>query len=377
LLAWAREQSHYTIEAAAKKIGVAATALSSWESGESEPTIKQLRKAAHIYRYSLAVFYLPEPPGDTFKPIRDYRRFAGQPSEISPELYLAIREAYDRRESVLELYRLLEEQPPEFTFQASISDDPERVGATMRQHLGISDEEQRRWRKPEVAFGAMRAKLEQHGALVFQLTRIPKDEVRGLAIGEFPLPTIVVNRGDAAAGRVFSLMHEAAHVALRMAGVCNLVEDRAWGPGARDVEPFCNRVAAATLVPEHLFLGHSKMREMAGRAWTRQDLEPLARAFAVSSYVIARRLLTFRIIQQPYYELLVAELDAIIAGLPKPKGGHLSPAQNVISLGGHVFTALVLEAFGRERISASTVASYFGVKLKHLPEIRHAIDHVS
>jgi Zn-dependent peptidase ImmA (M78 family)/DNA-binding XRE family transcriptional regulator len=376
LLSWAREQSHYTTDAAAKKIGVSASAVASWESGESEPTIRQLRKAAHVYHYSLAVFYLSEPPGDTFKPIRDYRRFAGHPSsDVSPQLHLAIRDSYDRRLSTLDLYQLLDEQPADFRFRASLTDDPERAGESLRHYLDVTDAEQRRWRKPETAFAAIRAKLEHCGVLVFQLTRIPKDEVRGLAIGEFPLPAIVVNRSDAAAGRLFSLLHEATHLGLRMGGVCNLAEEHAWRPGTQAVEPFCNRVAAAALVPERLFLGHAKVREMVRRTWTVSDLDPLARDFAVSTQVVARRLLTFRVIDQRLYESLIAELDAIFAALPKRKG-HLSPAQNVVSLGGNVFASLVLQAFGRDRISASTVASYFGVQLKHVPEIRHAVEHV-
>jgi len=375
LLSWAREQSHYSVEAAAKKIGVSASTLAAWESDEAKPTIKQLRKAAHVYRYSLAVFYLSEPPGDTFKPIRDYRILAGAPPlEMSPELYLAIREAHDRRASALELYQILDEQPPEFTFRASIADDPERVGQLLRTHLGITDDEQGRWRKPEIAFGSVRAKLEAHGVLVFQLTRIKKAEVRGFAISEFPLPAVVVNRSDAVAGRLFSLVHETTHLALRMAGVCNLVEETGWKPGSGDVEPFCNRVAAATLVPQQLLERHPKLQEMKGKLWTVADLEPVARSFAVSTYVIARRLLTLRTISQPTYEALAAELDAIFAGLPKPKAGYLSPAQNVVSLGGNAFAGLVLEAFGRERISASTVASYFGVKLQHIPDIRQAVE---
>src|SRR6185503_3612168 len=161
LLSWAREQSHFTVEAAAKKIGVSEKTLASWESGESEPTIKQLRQAAHVYRYSLAVFYLSEPPGDKFKPIRDFRRFANHPAvDISPALHLAIRDAYDKRESTLELYQLLDEQPRTFAFALSITDDPEQAGTSLREYLGIEEDDQRRWRRPETAFGSVRYLLE-------------------------------------------------------------------------------------------------------------------------------------------------------------------------------------------------------------------------
>lgn len=36
--------------------------MAAWEIGEAVPTIAQLRKAAEVYKRSLAVFFLSEPP---------------------------------------------------------------------------------------------------------------------------------------------------------------------------------------------------------------------------------------------------------------------------------------------------------------------------
>jgi transcriptional regulator with XRE-family HTH domain len=76
LLAWARTSAGLSIEEAARKVGANAEKLSSWEDGESRPTIGQLRKLAHIYKRPIAVFYLPVPPEDPMPP-KDYRRLPG------------------------------------------------------------------------------------------------------------------------------------------------------------------------------------------------------------------------------------------------------------------------------------------------------------
>jgi len=374
ILRWAREKSGYSLESAAKKIGgVTAEGLSEWESGSAQPTIKQLRRAAKAYHYSLAVFYLAEPPGNTFQPIRDYRRFDGAPAQnLSPQLTLAIKDAYDRRESALELFELLEERPTSFTFQTDLSQDPERVAATLREYIGISTAEQVRWKYPGTAFAEVRSKLEALGTLVFQVQRIKVEEFRGFTIASFPLPTIVVNRADALAGRLFTMLHETTHIGLRTAGVCNVIQEEPASANQGDIEVFCNRVAAAALVPRDLFLAYPKIRVRRPARWELDDLQPIAEAFAVSRDVIARRLLTFSIIGQPEYERLARELKEEFEKRPRGKA-RISPAVNVVSLGGRVFPSLVLEAFGRDRISASTVASYLGVQLKHLEKLRRAL----
>lgn len=53
LLIWARESGGFTVNEAAKKANVKPEKLSGWESGESRPTINQLRKLASIYKRPL------------------------------------------------------------------------------------------------------------------------------------------------------------------------------------------------------------------------------------------------------------------------------------------------------------------------------------
>ena len=146
VLVWARESAGLSVEAAARKAGVKADRLSSWESGADRPSFAQLRKLASVYKRPLAVFYLSEPPY-RFQAMHDFRRL-GEPEETvpSPELTLEIRRAHDRREWALELLDMIEEEPPDFQERLSIRDDSEEAADTVRRLLGITLERQASWR---------------------------------------------------------------------------------------------------------------------------------------------------------------------------------------------------------------------------------------
>ncbi len=113
LLVWARESIGLTLDDAAAKLRIASGRLADWEAGASRPSIAQLRKLAGIYKRPLAVFFLPEPQRG-FQALRDFRRLVGGGAgQWSPDLHAAIRRAHFQREVSLELYRLLDEEPPE------------------------------------------------------------------------------------------------------------------------------------------------------------------------------------------------------------------------------------------------------------------------
>jgi hypothetical protein len=61
VLRWARGSIDLTPVAASRKIGVPDDRMEAWEMGTKVPTIAQLRKAAEVYKRSLAVFFLSAP----------------------------------------------------------------------------------------------------------------------------------------------------------------------------------------------------------------------------------------------------------------------------------------------------------------------------
>lgn len=218
MLRWARESLNLPINEAAKKIGIKPSKLSAWESGESTPTIGQLRKAAAVYKRPLAVFFLSQPPRD-FDALRDFRRLPDPTRAVpSPELNLEIRRAHVRRETALELATALGIDPPRLHAARSNLHDSDRLAQEARQILGVSLQQQCAWRGPYESLHGWIAALERVGVLVFQTGGVSLEEMRGFSISAEPFPVIVVNAKDSPRGRVFTLIHEFAHILTNRGG---------------------------------------------------------------------------------------------------------------------------------------------------------------
>ena len=247
LLKWARESINLTIEAAAQKIGVSSNKLLEWEAG-SAPTIPQLRKVAEVYKRPLAVFFLAEPP-KKFDALRDHRRIpaSAKPTQ-SPELSLAVRLARSQREVLLEVAEDSKIELPEIDADfRGLRNSAEAFAEAARKLLNVSLEAQYSWRQTYEALNNWVRALENVGVLVFQTGDVELSEARGFAIYEKQLPVVVANAKDSPRGRVFTLLHELAHILLRQSPLCDLHEDRSFSTD--DVEVFCNEVAGTILVP--------------------------------------------------------------------------------------------------------------------------------
>src|SRR6266550_3091565 len=97
LLVWARESAGFTIDQAAKKVGVKPERLAAWEAGDLAPTAQQLRNAASVYKRPLGAFFMAAPPEEPVRP-HDFRRLYGdEPPAPSPALLLELRRARRRR----------------------------------------------------------------------------------------------------------------------------------------------------------------------------------------------------------------------------------------------------------------------------------------
>ena len=56
VLEWAREESGYDPEQAAKRAGVPAQKLLAWEHGDAKPTLRQAQALARFYHRALGIF---------------------------------------------------------------------------------------------------------------------------------------------------------------------------------------------------------------------------------------------------------------------------------------------------------------------------------
>lgn len=372
LLVWARESIGYSQDEAARKIGTTVGRLQRWESGEDAPTVGQLRKAADVYKRPLAVFYLPEPPRD-FQAMRDFRRLPDEEEgDFSPELRLAIRTARWHRDVVLQLLADRQERSARLPLPpANARQDAAQLARFARGLLRVELEEQFGWRRPYDALHRWTRALEGLGVLVFQTGDVEREEMRGFSLSDQPVPVIVANAKDAPNGRVFTLMHELAHVLLHSGGVCDLGEGE---PRANAVEVFCNRVAGEILVPSESLqtLIDGLPRPFRGE-WPEEHVASIARRFSVSEEVVLRRLLTLGVTTLAYYRRMREHyLERFLRARAAERveaEGFLHPAERAFRDRGRAFVGLVLDAYHREAITSADLAGFLGVRLKHLDRI--------
>lgn len=371
LLVWARETTGYPLEAAAKKLAIKPEKLSEIEAGQALPSFALLKKAAEVYKRPLATFFLEQAP-ECQPDVHDFRLLPGimrQP--YAPRLNNEIRQARLRREDALELAQTLEEPVPAFNYQATADEATESVAARVRGLLEITLEQQRGFRRTENALKAWKAAVEAQSVLVFETSRITSEEMRGVSLPAEVLPIIILNGGEAHAGRLFTLLHEFTHLLLRQGGVCDLAQVDDGSPDAR-IEVFCNAVAGNVLVPAEALL--ADLPHQRSHAWDMEELEILASRFSVSREVILRRLLSLGRTTTAHYETMRARFQEESRGLSeerkkKESAGGPPPSVMAVRNLGRPYIKLVLSAYSRERIDLSTVSDYLGVKLRHLRRI--------
>ncbi len=374
VLVWAREERGFEVKEAAKKIRIKEDKLQRAESGEEPLTFPQLRRAAWVYRRPTAIFFLEETPPSLQIP--EFRRLPSHEyDELSPELRLEVRKIHQRRKAANEL----EEYAPEFdwSFIGSIStkQDPEALGQEIRRILGIPEDFPVRLGRYQ-AFNYWRESIERLGTLVFLITGVEVEEMRGLTIAEKPFPIIAVNRKDPPEARSFSLLHEFCHILLAESSLCEIYDTQlGTGHAAWEIERFCNHVAGATLVPRDKLLQYPPVRQHAkDYAWSDDELTTFARRFRVSREVILRRLLILEKTTSDFYRekrqewMSQRRLQKKSTRFGQP--GH----KRVLQVQGATFTNLVLTAFEKDAITAGDVSELLGMRLKHLPALRNLLE---
>ncbi len=370
VLVWIRDVVGMPRDVAARKMGLSDSRLRDFESGDAFPTVGQLRAIARVYRRPAPFFYLerlPEKP----ERIQDFRSLPDEHEPDFPELLDAVEAAKQRRLVALELAQGLGREVPEFGLSGSLNYPPEQLAIALRERLGISIREQRTWRDRYRVLRGWISAIEQTGVLVSQFSGVGLTAARGFSLSERPFPLVALNGKDYPRGKVFTLFHELAHVALGEAGLCDLHDD---AERAILIEPFCNQVAAEALMPTEYLVEEPLVRQHDEEEWEDWRILELATSYGVSQEVILRRLLTLGRTTDAFYrakrnEYLQAYRDAAAEG-----GGFLTYFRRVLRDNGVAFTNLVLEAYRADNVTPTEVSRYLGgIKLRHVHSIQDAL----
>ena len=285
ILTWSRERAGLSAEEVAKKLPTKPNRVLEWEAGASKPTFRQAQHWASIAHVPFGFLFLKEPPTESL-PLPDLRTVGGvAPERPSLNLLDTVKDVLRKQDWYLEYLQDQEREPlsfvGRFTTQASVTD----VVADIRRVLRVDPEASRL--NYDAYVRTLIEAAEAAGILVMRSgialgnthRKLDVGEFRGFAISNVLAPVVFINSADADTARLFTLMHELAHIWIGSSGVSD-----GGTPNGRREETFCNAVAGEFLAPEEDFRA----------AWDsdidwQDNLAPLAARFHVSTLVIGRR----------------------------------------------------------------------------------------
>lgn len=300
LIRWARERAG--IHDAADLMG-RFPKLAEWETGETQPTLKQLEAFAQAVHVPIGYLFLPEPPQEPL-PIPDFRTHDGRGvGRASPDLLDMIYACQERQGWYRDFAAVVRMPEAAFVGSASLDDRPQDVAARMAETLGFDVENRAACRTWEEALRLFIAQADVAGVLVMvsgvvlsnNRRALDPEEFRGFALADRRAPLVFINGADTKSGQMFTLAHELAHLWLGSSAV----SDASAAPlhGHRREEVWCNAVAAELLVPLDALRPAIQQGEPLDEAMQR-----LARQFKVSTLVILRRLLDAGALDRPGFD---------------------------------------------------------------------------
>ncbi len=339
LLRWARKRAGMAPEALVQRF----PKYREWESGEAQPTFKQLQKFAKVTYTPLGSLLLQEPLYEP-SPIPDFRTVGGasivHPSpNLRDTVYLCQLRQDWYREHVLGQ----SQGPLGLVGSATLSDDVDATAATIRTALRLDLDDRAALPTWTDALRHFIKNVERSGVLVMvsgvvgtdNRRKLDPNEFRGFALADELAPVVFVNGADTKAAQMFTLAHEVAHLCLGQSALSNI---EPISVPSNDVESWCNQIAAELLVPITILRDEYRSEEPLF-----DELKRLARRFKVSTLVILRRLYDLAAITPNLYRRAYTTEMGRLRTLPGRSGGNFYATQ----------TSRVGERFARALITST------------------------
>jgi Zn-dependent peptidase ImmA (M78 family) len=367
VLDWSLTSAGLTPADLAERLHVNMDMVRRWLDGSEQPSLTQFRAVGRVVRRPPAVLLLPKPPSFESPRVR-FRASPGVASRsIESEELCRIREAGRLQKAVAWIQNELGDESPRL-LRTRVATNPRSAASQMRAHLGVSTVDQLAWRSESDALREWRRALENAGVLVFMLP-MGRGTARGFSIWHEGAPMIAVNTHWRAEARIFTLFHELGHLITRTNSICSDVSlGVVAADGDGDVERWCERFAAALLMPEEAVRSalqdldlndHARITDLdvAGR---------VARRFKVSLRAAVIRLIGLDLARWDLYAGILPSSDAKRSG-----GGGTGRTRPQVRLDeyGHRTARAFLRGLQRDVIDASTVMRYLDVTHRDLTNL--------
>lgn len=269
--------------------------LMKWISGEKIPTFNQIEKTSKATGIPLGYFFLETPPEEKI-PLLEYRTIHSISFEHPSRNLIETIHDMEMIQSWTRDCMVSEgiEQPAcveAFSGESDINGLVQKV----RDLLGISVDWFSKCKNVDDSYRFIRKRISDSGTLVMMNGIVGNNTHRALDINEFRAfamidqyaPLIFINANDSMNGRLFSLIHEFAHVCL---GQNDFFNDRqSTLSSVSTTEKLCNAIAGEILVPQDIFrkTWNKEIKEYSAE----ETIILLAKTFRCGSVVIARKAL--------------------------------------------------------------------------------------
>ena len=375
-----------------KLLGIKNTAaqIHRWEEGKDKIGLTQAKELARKYRVDVSDLYLEQLPPDLEQaPPNDFRR-NDQRKPYSKNLRYAIREAYSRQNWLREYLQAIGEGHSILPKHSNTIHQIKDTAQFIRKWLGIGTPPETKGAKDAV-FAKWKRALETRHIMIFtnnshNAYKIENDEYDGLAIADDIAPVILLNPSSkiSVSRRLFTLMHELAHLFLNESAVSKISFHGKYAianPAETRKEIWCNNVASEVLVPgEWLQSRWSPTHDIHD---IKEQIGKIANRIQVSRQVITLKAREIELITPGQLNNLLKIYDEeykrhqeMITGQPSQSGGRLIPASAALKRCGHYFSHRVLDAYQDGFITAIKIYDLLGgLKLKYLKEFAKKIDY--
>ena len=364
IIKWARENAGFSDEEIAKKIGISIENYKKIESGEKEPTFKQIEKLSRLFKRPISVFLLPEPP---FEPAltTSFRILPKTENEISKELRLSIRKARYYQNIAHELINEVFTPKTQFP-KVTIKNDPIYLAKKQRQECNISINEQFNFKNVYHAFNKWREFIESKNILVFQF-KFPLESARGFVLMDKEPYTIVLNSADNIFARIFTLFHEYAHILLNQPEI--YVEEEIIKQYPK-IENWCNKFVSEFLVPEEYLIKEDDYKQFTNKSKTLgETLLSLSKRFLVSKHAVLTKFRTMDLITQEEYEEEVVKLKKEFNVKREENKVFLPSYKKCIQEKGKKFITLIMLSKEKGVITSADATEYLSLKLKNMKKL--------
>jgi Zn-dependent peptidase ImmA (M78 family)/DNA-binding XRE family transcriptional regulator len=319
LLTWAIDRSGLDRGEFAKKIHVKTNVIEAWEKGLGYPQFNKARELADVLHVEFGYLFLNEVPTDTV-PLPDLRRLPDSPALSPSREFLSVLYQAMLQHDWYRAYLIDEEvEPRTFVSKFKPHDAISLIASDIRTTLGMDHDLRRAASNWDNYLTKLSQRAEAAGVIVMRRAvvgssrrKLDRQEFQGFAISEPMAPLVFVNGQDFQAPKIFTLLHELAHIWIGQSGISRI--DETLQTPTLEIERVCNEIATEALVPKIEFESEWKNNS------DYEQVDRLARYFLVSALVIIRRAKELNKISGNTFGVFLTEAKKRLKPKAKPKG---------------------------------------------------------